>query len=265
VTERPSFWRLLLPNAVTATSFVFAVLAVEIAFEGRPIAATWWGLVCMLTDKLDGFLAKQLKAGSAFGVQLDSLADLASFGMVPSTILFAYYSTRPELGWASGGGLLALRLMCIAWMIAAAVRLARYNVSAASGPVPYYTGTPSTMTSGMVLTLFLVCLKYSDPRFSAPETHDSWRWLGGLRLDALVRWVPLALPVGAFGMLSPLKVFKLGRTRSRVTDALLLAGVLFGYGVGLARRLPEYLFLGGVLYIGLCIGYHVRTRRAVAA
>ncbi|HZS41019.1 MAG TPA: CDP-alcohol phosphatidyltransferase family protein [Polyangia bacterium] len=262
-SEAPrAFWRYLPPNAVTASSLVFGVIAVEVAIAGRPIEATWWGLICLFTDKLDGFLAGALKAGSTFGMQLDSLADLSSFGVVPATILFAFFSTRPQLGWATGGGLLALRVLCCAWVIAVGVRLARFNVAAARGPHQHYTGTPSTMTAGLVLTLFLTCLKYADPRWSAPETHDSWRWLGPLRTDALVRWVPLAMVAGAAGMLSPLRVPRLGRTRHRATDALLLAAVLFGYGVGLARRLPEYLFLGGMLYVVLCVAYHLRTRHA---
>jgi CDP-diacylglycerol---serine O-phosphatidyltransferase len=261
-SARTSSWRYLAPNAVTASSLVFGVIAVEVAITGRPVEATWWGLICLFTDKLDGFLASALKAGSAFGVQLDSLADLLAFGVVPSTILFAFFSTRPELGWTTGGGLLALRVLCAGWVIAAAVRLARFNVAAARGPIVHYTGTPSTMAAGLVLALFLTCLKYADPRLSAPETHDSWRWLGGFRADGLVRWVPLALVAGGAGMLSPLRVPKLGRTRRRSTDVLLLAAVVFGYGVGLARRLPEYLFLGGMVYLGVCVAYHLRTRRA---
>src|SRR5262249_52886769 len=131
------------PNAVTASSLVFGVIAVEEAVSGRPVSAAWWGLVCMLTDKLDGFLAGLLDARSEFGLQLDSLADMVTFGVVPSTVFFAYFSTHPALGWASGAGLLALRILCAGFVVAAGLRLARYNVTNSGQPQkPHYTGVP---------------------------------------------------------------------------------------------------------------------------
>ncbi len=254
-------WRYIPPNAVTASSLVFGVIAVEEALAGRPLSAAWWGLICMLTDKLDGFLAGALKARSEFGMQLDSLADMVTFGVVPSTVFYAFFSTRPELGWASGGGLLALRVLCAGFVVAVGLRLARYNVNTSGRPqAPCYIGVPSTMTAGMLMTFFLASLKYADPQLSAPESHDAWRMLGKLRTDGIVRWVPLSLAAGAVGMLSTLRVPRLGRTRWRALDALLLVTVVFGYTVGLTRRLPEYLVLGGVVYLCGCFAYHARTK-----
>jgi phosphatidylserine synthase len=239
---------------------LFGVISIESAVEGRPIDAAWWGLLVTLTDKLDGFLANLLKATSSFGVQLDSLADLVAFGIVPSTVMYAFLSTRPSLGWATGVGHIGLRAICIVYVVAVAVRLARFNVMAAKGPHRHYTGTPSTMTAGILLAFFLGCVKYAAPSISAPESTDTWRLLGPLRTDALLPYLPFTLLVGAVGMLSPLRVPRLGRTFSRATDLLLLVAVVFGYSVGMARRLPEYLFGGGLFYLGICIVYHIRTR-----
>lgn len=257
---RVARWRYAVPNALTATSIVFGVLGVQAAVAGRPIAAAWWGLYCTLTDRLDGAAAKALGAGSAFGVQFDSLADLASFGMVPPAVFYAYFSRHAALGWASPLGRAALIVCCVVFTLAVAVRLARFNVSAARGRAAHYTGTPSTMTAGLVLVLFLTCLKYSAPSLRVPEETDHWRWLGGIELDAWLRWTPLLLPLGAAGMLSPLRVPPLGRTRSRVTDVLLLSAVLFGYAAGLVHALPEYLAGGGLFYLFVCFSYHLRTR-----
>jgi phosphatidylserine synthase len=258
--RRVARWRYVVPNAFTAASIVFGVLGIEAAIDGRPIAAAWWGLYCTLTDRLDGAAAKALGAGSAFGVQFDSLADLASFGMVPPAVFYTYFTRHPALGWSSPLGRAALVVACVAFTLAVAGRLARFNVAAAHGPAAHYTGTPSTMTAGLVLVLFLTCLKYSAPALRVPEDSDPWRWLGGLELDGLLPWTPLLLPLGAAGMLSPLRVPRLGRTRSRVTDVILAAVVLFGYGAGLVHALPEYLAAGGLFYLFVCFSYHLRTR-----
>jgi CDP-diacylglycerol--serine O-phosphatidyltransferase len=86
---RVAAWRYVVPNAITALGIVFGALGLQAALRGRPLAAAWWGLYCTLTDRLDGAAAKALGATSDFGVQLDSLADLLSFGIVPPAVLYA--------------------------------------------------------------------------------------------------------------------------------------------------------------------------------
>lgn len=261
-TRRVARWRYLVPNGFTAASIVFGVLGLQAAVDGQPIAAAWWGLYCTLTDRLDGAAAKALGAGSAFGVQFDSLADLVSFGVLPPVVMYAYFVRHPALGWSSPVGRVALVASCALFTLAAAVRLGRFNVTAhAEGRVAHYTGTTSTMTAGLMLVLFLTCLKYSAPSLRAPEDTDHWRLLGGLELDAVLPWTPLMLSIGALGMLSPLRVPRLGRTRSRVTDVILVVAVVLGYAAGLVHALPEYLAGGGLFYLFVCFSYHLRTRR----
>jgi CDP-diacylglycerol--serine O-phosphatidyltransferase len=255
-----AWWRYAVPNMVTGASLVFAILGVLAAVDGHPVAATWWALYCTLTDRLDGALAKALGGGSAFGVQFDSMADLASFGMVIPTTIYYFFAHCPELGWADGPWRVLLVVFAALWLLAAATRLARFNVAAAAGKAPHYTGTPSTMTAGMVGALFLAALKYSDPALRGGEWIDSWYLLGHVRLDAVLRLVPWLLPLGAFGMVSSLRVPRLGRTRHLVTDVLLFGSAGLGYALGLAHRLPEYLLGGGLVYLGLCVAYHLRTR-----
>jgi len=255
-----SRWRYAVPNAFTAASLVFAVLALEDAIRGRIVAAMWWGLYGTLTDRLDGAAAKMLNARSAFGVQFDSLADLAIFGIVPPAVFYAFYVRHPALGWSSPIGRAALVALCAAWTLATAARLARFNVASASGPVAHYSGTPSTMTAGIVGVAFLTALKYSDAAWTAPETSDPWRLLGGAKLDATLPFLPLLLLAGAAGMLSPLRVPKLGRTRSRALTVVLAVTVAIGYVAGLFHRLPEYMLAGGLVYIGACVVFHLRSR-----
>ena len=100
----------------------------------------------------------------------------------------------------------------------------------------------------------------ADPSWTAPETSDPWHLLDGARLDATLPFLPLLLLLGAAGMLSPLRVPKLGRTRSRALTVVLAVTVAFGYGAGLFHRLPEYMLAGGLVYLVACIVFHLRTR-----
>lgn len=265
--DRVAWWRYALPNAVTSASIVVAALATQAAIAGRTVDAAWLALIVLLTDKLDGFLATRLEATSAFGVQLDSLADLVSFGVAPSAIVYGFFASRPQLGWSDGWALVGLRGLCALHTLGCALRLARFNVRAdaalraGEAPSRHYIGITTTMTAGLLLTLFLVALKYADPAWTAPEALDRWRLLGGLRTDEVLAWFPLLLPLGVVGMLSPIRLPKLGRTFSRVTDVLLLVAVVAIYAFGLARRLPECLAAGGLFYLGITVAYHLRTRR----
>ncbi|MGZ3439435.1 MAG: CDP-alcohol phosphatidyltransferase family protein [Polyangia bacterium] len=253
-------WRYLVPNAFTAASLVFAVLAIEDAIRGRIIAAAWWALYGTLTDRLDGAAAKALKASSEFGVQFDSLADLSIFGVAPPAFFYAFYARLPELGWSTPPARAALVAMCVAWTLATAIRLARFNVASAHAPVTHYLGTPSTMTAGIVGVAFLTALKYSDPAWIAPETTDRLRLLGPARLDGVLPWMPLALAIGAVGMLSPLRVPKLGKSKSRVLTVVLVVTAGAGYVAGLFHQVPEYMLAGGLVYLGACVVFHLRTR-----
>ena len=121
MTEPTARWRYVVPNAFTAASIVFAVLAIEDAIRGRIVAAAWWALYGTLTDRLDGAAAKALKSQSEFGVQFDSLADLAIFGVAPPAIFYAFYARHAALGWSTPPMRAALVALCVAWTLATAI------------------------------------------------------------------------------------------------------------------------------------------------
>ena len=77
-----------LPNLLTLCNLALGFLSVVFAFENRLIFASWLILLAALFDFLDGFFAKLLGAVSEMGKQLDSLADVISFGMAPAAVVF---------------------------------------------------------------------------------------------------------------------------------------------------------------------------------
>jgi CDP-diacylglycerol--serine O-phosphatidyltransferase len=123
-----------IPNFITSMNLVAGSLAVIFAIDGHLV---WAGIfICLASvfDFLDGFAARLLKAYSEVGKQLDSLADLISFGLAPAAILFTllefslFESNQPiyeiNAHWSQWLILFSAMLM----PVMGAVRLARFNV-----------------------------------------------------------------------------------------------------------------------------------------
>ena len=76
-----------IPNTITSLNLFFGCIAVAIAFSDAPMNAGYFILFAAIFDFFDGLAARALNARSAFGVQLDSLADLVSFGVAPAILI----------------------------------------------------------------------------------------------------------------------------------------------------------------------------------
>ena len=98
--------------------------------------------IAMILDTLDGFVARLTKSTSAFGVQLDSLADVVSFGLAPAILAFTWgLWPLKRLGWAAG----------FIYVTAAAMRLARFNIQTATATDKrYFVGMPSPAAAGVI-------------------------------------------------------------------------------------------------------------------
>jgi len=91
-----------IPNTITSLNLLFGTVAVIYAFEGYQVFAVYLILIAAVCDFLDGFAARLLKAYSPMGKELDSLADLVSFGLAPSILL--YHKMDELLGSRVTGG-----------------------------------------------------------------------------------------------------------------------------------------------------------------
>ncbi|WP_343637679.1 CDP-alcohol phosphatidyltransferase family protein [Fluviicola sp.] len=77
-----------LPNLITASNMLCGVLAIILAFAGRIDIAPYFIFLAAVLDFFDGFAARMLKQQGELGKQLDSLADMISFGLAPGIIMF---------------------------------------------------------------------------------------------------------------------------------------------------------------------------------
>lgn len=140
---------LTIGNAACGTLAIFLCLSYLARDLYKP--HLWWAFgllpVALVLDVLDGFVARTTRRASHLGADLDSLADVVSFGVAPAVLGFTL-GLRGELDIA----------ILIYFVVCGIARLARYNATAAelsagSGKVPYYEGTPIPTSLAIVLTL----------------------------------------------------------------------------------------------------------------
>lgn len=195
-----------LPNAITLLNLICGTLGVVSMVSLQSPQALRIGFVLMLAaavfDFLDGFAARLTRQYSALGAQLDSLADMVSFGVLPSIIAMKVYYIAGGCGWWSA--LMLLGVVC------AALRLARFNVSDDQKtvfkglPVPafallvgaagwYAAGRAGLPAHGCASWVILVCVVALSLLMVSPVVMFSLKFDGfGLRRNA-VRYVYLAM------------------------------------------------------------------------
>lgn len=248
--------RYLAPNLVTSISLLFGLLSVAATVRGDFASAGWWIVYATLTDRLDGLVARLVRGTSALGVQLDSFADFLNFGLAPAFLIYVSLGQSPLLPFRDGPGRWLLVLSCVAWILAATFRLARFNIAddpppgdSASPGIKIYFGVPTTLAGGILVLWYLALYKYGAPGEvfpGLPGSFGSARLIDWITADfvtpvAVWRYMPVAMLVFAYLMVSSLPVPQFGRPRSAV--ALVIFCVLVASGIigGFGRIFPEYL------------------------
>ncbi len=239
--------RYLAPNAVTSLSLLCSVMAVQASLRGQIVEGCWWIAYSTLTDKLDGYVARKLNASSPLGVQMDSLADLLNYGFCPAAIAYGFFHTHAELGWSSGLAGIALSLICAAYTLCAALRLARFNVSA--GNPDFFFGIPTTFSGGFQAMAIVTLCKYGDPAWTQGQSYPGWRMLGNIRLDTVAQIYPLLLLLFGYFMVSSWRMPKFGKLKVRWLNKTMIALLVIGYLLAVLQLAPEFLICGGLLYM----------------
>lgn len=147
--------RFLAPNLVTVGSLFCGLLTVIYASSGRFEKAVIAVVIAMVLDGMDGRVARRLNATSRFGVEFDSLADLVSFGVAPAIVMYhwCFQIHADEFGV----------FVCFIYLMCAASRLARFNIS--SDSLHNFQGLPTPAAAGM-----LVALVYLYPAVTADRS-----------------------------------------------------------------------------------------------
>lgn len=134
-------------NGCTVASLLFGMSAVFLALSGELRFAAIAIIACTVFDGLDGGLARKFGVSSPFGAQMDSLADLSSFGVATGIVSYLWLVDQGAQPVTAG-------LACSLLAVCAAIRLARFNVSPKDGR--YFCGVPTTMAAAVLAINMIV-------------------------------------------------------------------------------------------------------------
>ncbi len=221
-------------------------VAIVQVYEGQLAYACYLIVLAGFFDLLDGMMARLAQGQSLFGVELDSLSDVVSFGAAPSLLVYAF--ALSEYG-VLGVVVSALPVLC------AAVRLARYNLAIEDVSQEYYSGLPAPVQAFFLIT-FVLC-----------TMGESWLLAPGM-LDAGVL-IPLVLVLSALmvttlpfeGAPKPTAAYLAARPLAAASYCVAIVLILVLRELGLLIGLVAYLLTGIIRALMRAI-HAVRRRRS---
>jgi len=141
--------RMILPNALTLINVCIGLSSIKFALDSKFELSVIAIIFAAIFDMLDGRVARLIKGTSLVGKELDSLADVISFGVAPAFIMYFWsLNNLGKFGW----------LLSMVYVVCVALRLARFNVSTSTEPSwkdNFFEGIPSP-AGGIIVLMPLV-------------------------------------------------------------------------------------------------------------
>lgn len=152
-----------IPNFITSLNLASGFTAIIFAATGETVTASWLILAAMIFDFLDGFSARMLKAYSHIGKELDSLADVVSFGVAPGIIIYTLLRNSFSAGAPSdinADSLNTILIIAISAImpVCAALRLAIFNIDETQAKT--FKGMPTPANALAVISI-VISVQYS--------------------------------------------------------------------------------------------------------
>lgn len=206
----------ILPSLFTTGNLFFGFWTIIKAIHGQYEQATVLIALAVVLDALDGRIARLTGTASEFGGELDSLADVISFGVAPAVLAYqwGFFETVPRAGWLGA----FLFVMC------GTLRLARFNVQRHSVDGRFFVGLPIPAAAGQVAALI--------------HFHPAPLGLKGHAVLALAMTICLAFLMVSTLRYPSFKGFDLRVRRSYITI------LPIGVAIAVLFLSPEYSFLG---------------------
>ncbi|NDU99052.1 CDP-diacylglycerol--serine O-phosphatidyltransferase [Spirosoma terrae] len=148
-----------LPNAMTCGNLLCGCIGLVMALRGHLETAAWLIGLAAILDFGDGFVARLVNVSGPFGKELDSLADVVTFGVLPATIVF-------QLCWFQDLGPISYAAFLIA--VLSALRLANFNIDTRQSES--FIGLP-VPANAMLIAAFPLMERY-QPQYDAIWKND---------------------------------------------------------------------------------------------
>ena len=145
------------PSLFTVLNLFSGFLSILNSVNGRYIEASWFIIFSAIFDFLDGVMARLTKSASEFGVEFDSLADVVSFGVAPSVLVYQFYFRN-----FGPAGIFVSSLL----LIFGALRLARFNVELIGFDKKFFKGLPIPSSASTVASYIIL---FYNPETGMPQ------------------------------------------------------------------------------------------------
>lgn len=233
VPHGPSRARAAVPNFFTLMNLLAGFFSLIQTAAGNLEAAAWLVVLAAFFDLLDGLMARLVGVSGEFGVELDSLSDVVSFGVAPSFLLYEFGLNQLGPMW---GGLLASLPALFG-----AVRLARFNALAEAGEKSTeFVGLPIPAQAGAVVVFILASVDLA--------------WFDVLARPQLSVLISIVVAL-SFLMVAPVPFPALPHPTRANLRAYRVRYLLFLVGILLAITLQEYgLLIAAAIYLGWGLG-----------
>lgn len=178
-----------IPNALTLLNLLCGCIAVIFAVNDNFVAAAMFVFLGIFFDFFDGFAARKLNVQSDLGIQLDSLADMVTSGLVPGIVMYKLleltlgitdFNTSIVMGWDTriewnGLKYSLLPLIGLSITLASAYRLAKFNID--NEQQSYFKGLPTPANALLILSLPLI-LKFQNNDVINSIILNKWFLIG---------------------------------------------------------------------------------------
>jgi CDP-diacylglycerol--serine O-phosphatidyltransferase len=211
----------IIPSLFTCGNTAFGILSIFSSIGGHFIQAAWLLIGALACDILDGRIARMTNTTSEFGMQLDSLSDLVSFGIAPGIMMYMLVlNSMGKIGIA----------IAILYILCCALRLARFNVLAQSGELhKHFVGLPTPASAGVIIS-FVLSYELLGPAEKYALNFKTIPILMTL-MPTFFRVMPIVMVVLSFLMVSNIpymsfKKIKLSKVRTIELLALLIVLII---------------------------------------
>ena len=179
-----------LPNFITLLNLLSGVLGILWVLEGQPLYGAYFVILSATFDFFDGFAARLLKVQSDMGKELDSLADVVSFGVLPGILLYSLTKSHTEASFLPYCTLIIPML--------SAYRLAKFNLDTRQSD--RFIGLPTPANALLLTTIPYLAARWPElsPWLSSPIALVVIAWLTSLLLVAELPLIALKFKNSSF-------------------------------------------------------------------
>ena len=178
------------PNLITLSNLLCGTVAIVFAVRGAIDWAALFVAIGIFLDFFDGFFARLLHVKSEMGLQLDSLADMVTSGVVPGIVMFQLLNNSTYVLQTEGTFAMLLPYVGLLITLASAYRLANFNID--TRQTSGFIGLPTPANTMFILSLPLI-LQYQPTELFDSLLHNMWVLLGITLLSAYLLNAEIAL------------------------------------------------------------------------